>query len=188
MNAPAARSGMNDAKPSVLANFVLFQIGWFACVAGAAHDMALAGSGVALVIVVLHVARAVQPLQALKLVLVALLIGTVWDSALLATGWVRFSSGIFIQGIAPNWILTLWALFATTLNVSLTWLRGRWLLLILFGAVGGPLSYWGGVRMGAMTLVDPLPALLALAIGWAVIMVLLMLAAKRLNGFVVEGV
>ena len=168
----------------VVQNFILFQIGWFACVAGAAHDLAGPGTCVALVVVLLHIARAMQPLQELKLVLIALLIGLVWDSALVMTGWVKFTTGNFIANVAPHWILALWALFATTLNVSLAWLRGRWLLLIFFGAIGGPLSYWGGARMGAMVIASPVNITIALAIGWALIMVLLMLAAKRFNGYV----
>ena len=186
MNAVVANLHKNNTKPSVLANFVLFQIGWFACVVGAAHDMPLVGSCVALAVVAWHVLRATEPAEALNLVLFAFVIGTVWDSALVMSGWVRFSNGNFIEGVAPYWILALWALFATTLNVSMAWLQGRWILLVLFGAVGGPMSYWGGARMGAMTIVDPVSITVALAIGWAVMMVLLMLAARHFNGFVVK--
>jgi hypothetical protein len=173
-----------SGKLAILINFGLFQLGWFSCIVGAAHGLAWAGSCAVLLIVILHLFSAEQPMEAFKLVLLAVLIGAVWDSAMVMTGWIRFHDGNFIQGVAPHWILALWALFATTLNVSLVWMRNRHLITVLLGAIGGPLSYWGGARIGAITFVEPLPALIALAVGWALLMLLLMAAAQRFNGFV----
>ena len=101
---------------------------------------------------------------------------------MLATGVLQFHTGAFIAGVAPHWILALWALFATTLNVSLSWLRGRWLLAAVLGAIAGPLSYWGGAKLGALVLVQPLPAVVAMAIEWAIAMPLLMRLAQRFDG------
>ena len=63
------------------------------------------------------------------------------------------------------------------------WMRGRWALAALMGAVGGPLSYLAGSRLGAMSFEEPVSALLALAVIWAVAMPLLMLLSTRLDGF-----
>ena len=76
----------------------------------------------------------------------------------------------------------MWMLFATTLNVSMQWLRARPLLAALMGFVAGPLSYVAGEKLGGMTFVNETAALAALAIGWAVMMPLLMRLATRLNG------
>ena len=149
-------------------NFVVFQAGWWACVLGAAHDMATAGSLFAVVIIAAHIALVAQPLRELRLVAIALLIGVVWDSALLMSGWLDFRSGFLVPGMAPHWILALWALFAITLNHSLAWLHGRLSVAAVLGAIAGPLAYWGGVQMGAVFLFEPLYALLALAAGWAI--------------------
>jgi hypothetical protein len=37
----------------------------------------------------------------------------------------------------------------------------------LFGAVGGPLAFWAVSRLGAIELQDPTPALVLIAITWA---------------------
>ena len=134
-------------------NFVVFQAGWWACVLGAAHDMATAGSLFAVVIIAAHIALVAQPLRELRLVAIALLIGVVWDSALLA-------------------------LFAITLNHSLAWLHGRLSVAAVLGAIAGPLAYWGGVQTGAVFFFEPLYALLALAAGWAVFTPLLVRLAQ----------
>jgi len=87
-----------------------------------------------------------------------------------------------MSGLAPGWILALWALFATTLNASLRWLKGRPVLAVSLGAVVGPLSYVAGVKLGAVALVEPASGYAALVVEWAVAMPVLMALADRFNG------
>jgi hypothetical protein len=168
--------------PDLILNVVAFQVGWFSCVLGAAHELPWAGTAIAAAISVAHVARAARPAQEAKLILATVLIGALWDSSLAALGWLSFVSGVLIDATAPHWILGMYALFATTLNISLNWLKGRWLIAALLGAAAGPLSYWAGARLGAVVLLDQVPALVALGIGWAVMMPLLMALASRYDG------
>jgi len=166
----------------VLINVIGFQCGWFACVLGAAHGWPWAGTAAGGAIVAAHVLRAGRPLEELKLAAATVCIGALWDSALVSLGWVRFASGTFAKGVAPGWILALWALFATTLNVSLAPLKTRRVLAASLGAVAAPLSYWGGARLGALTFVEPAAAAAALAAGWAAMMPLLLALAVRCDG------
>ena len=185
MNIFAADRSLPAAVPTtarVVANFLAFQIGWFSCVLGAAHDLPWAGTAVAAAIVAAHIGSAARPLQELKLVAIALLIGTAWDSALVTLGWLDFRSGFFIEGMAPHWILALWALFAMTLNVSLAWMKTHLTAAVVLGAIAGPLAYWGGVRLGAVSFVEPMPAVVALSIGWALFTPLLAVLARRYDG------
>lgn len=170
------------SRQRLILNFVAFQLGWFACVLGAAHGWAWAGTTVAAVLVTAHVLFASRPAEELKLVGIALAIGAIWDSALLAFGWIDFTSGFLVHGLAPHWILALWALFAMTLNVSLGWLKKRLAIAAVLGAVSGPLAYWGGARLGAVTFVNPVFAVIALSIGWAVITPALARLARRFDG------
>ena len=167
---------------SMLINFIAFQVGWFACVLGAANGMPWLGPIVVTAAVALHLARARRPLQEFWLVCCAMAFGLVADSLLLATGWLSYPAGLWLPGLAPYWIVAMWALFATTLNVSMGWMRGRPLLTFLMGAVGGPLSYWAGQKLGAIELDPPGYALVALALAWGIAMPLLMWLAGRLDG------
>jgi hypothetical protein len=168
----------------LFANFLVFQIGWFACVLGGAHGLPWVGTGIALAIVAWHLTRAVRPKQELRLVLSAAAIGALFDSMLVALGWLAYPSGTLIAGTAPHWIVALWMLFATTLNLSLAWLRRRLFIAVLFGAVGGPLAYLGGAKLGAMSILAPTPALIALAVGWALLTPVLVNLSMRFDGFV----
>jgi hypothetical protein len=167
----------------MLANFILFQIGWFACVLGGAHDWPWLGTSIALAIVAWHVGRARRPRAEMILVLASAGIGAVADSVPVAAGWVRYASGTVVPGMVPVWLVAMWMLFATTLNVSLRWLRPHTFAAIALGAVGGPLAYWGGARLGGMEFVAPLAATAALAIGWAVLTPLLVRLARRFDGY-----
>jgi hypothetical protein len=70
--------------------------------------------------------------------------------------------------------------FASTLNLSLAWMQGRYLIAILFGGSGGPLAYFGAENLGAVTLTST-SSFIALGVGWAIITPLLLVVASRLN-------
>lgn len=170
-------------EPKIVLNFIAFQLGWFACVLGAANGHVLAGTLVVGAVVGLHLALARRALPEALLIAVAAVVGLVWDSAQVASGLMRYPTGNFAPGLAPYWILAMWALFATSLNLSLAWLRHRPWLAALFGGLGGPLAYLAGERLGGLEMPDPLLALGAQALGWAVLLPMLTRAATRLNGF-----
>lgn len=164
-------------------NLLLFQAGWFACVLGAAMQVPWAGALVALFAIGWHLARAKHPKAESFLVLLVVLVGMVFETLLVQMGWIRFDSGVFAPGLAPYWMGILWAMFATTLNVSLRWLRPRLGLAAVLGAIGGPLSYYAGAQMGALAFVNVELALTAVALGWAFLTPLLLVLARRLDGY-----
>ena len=165
----------------LLLNFFAFQFGWFATVLGAAKGMPWIGPIAVLAVVALHLSLSVRPKSELKLLLSAMLAGLVLDSLLVSSGWVAYPNGIMVDGLAPYWIITMWALFATTLNVSMKWMRGRPVLAVSMGAVGGPLSYLAGQKLGAISFIDPLFAMVALAIAWGLAMPILVFLADRFD-------
>jgi hypothetical protein len=175
-------------QKNIIINFVLFQVGWFACVLGAARQLPWLGVGVVMAVVAWHLWQARQPKSECILLLIALLIGGLFDQMLLSLNLVSYQAhGWYIlnnpSALVPAWILALWAVFVTTLNVSLRWMRGRWLVAILFGAIGGPLAYMGAVKLGAATL-NALPAsYIALSIGWAILTPLLLKISEKFDGF-----
>lgn len=163
-------------------NFFALEIAWFACVLGGASDRGLLGTMVAGAVIGLHLYLAQRPRSEVVLIVAAALIGLAWDSVLVAFGLFSYPTGNFAPGFAPYWIVAMWAVFATSLNLSLSWLKGRWFLAVLVGLVGGPLSYLAGERLGGVQMSDPVLALGAQAVGWAVLLPLLAYLATRLNG------
>jgi hypothetical protein len=168
---------------TVISNVVLYQLGWFACVLGAAHGRPWLGPLAAAAIIAWHLAHAALARPELALIACAVLLGALFDTLLAQSGWVHFSAGALIAGTAPCWMMALWGIFATTLNVSLRSLRTHPVLAMILGALGGPLAYFAGARLGALALVAAGPALSAIAIGWAALTPVLLLAARRFDGY-----
>ena len=166
----------------LLVNAAVFQIAWLLSVFGGAQQMPWLGPVAALLALALHLRAARQPFEEVLLVLSCGLIGASFDSILVAAGWVTYKSGLFSEYFAPYWIITMWMLFAMTLNVSMRWLRGKPRLAALLGFYGGPASYIAGQALGGIILVNQFAALTALAIGWAVMMPILMRLAENMDG------
>ena len=166
----------------IVINFVAFQAGWFACVLGAANGIPWLGPLLALPVLAWHLLHASAPASTLKLLLLAAAAGSLFDQLLLSLGWIQYPAAYWPAWLLPFWMTTLWALFASTLNVSLRWLRGRTLLAVTFGLIGGPLAYLAGQALGALELTQETPALLALAIGWGVMMPVLLRIASVFDG------
>lgn len=174
---PSART-----RTRLLINFAAFQLAWFAVVLGAAHNYLWSGVAVALTVMLLHLVMSHQPLRELQLLLLVVLLGTAWDSALSAQRVITYPSGQFSKDLAPVWIMAMWGLFATTLNVALVFLRRNYWLAAAFGAIGAPLSFLAGMRMRALQFPDLWLAMGVLAIGWAILMPILMSLAQRFDG------
>ena len=154
-------------------NFIGFQLGWFACVLGAAYGKTFLGLIAVLLIIALHLYRN-SSLAELYLILTAMVIGFIWESLLVTSGWLSYGLVADSLVFAPVWLVAMWALFATTINLSMAWLKKRWLLASLMGAVFGPLAFIAGQKLGAVQFLDRSLALLGLAIGWALLLPLLL--------------
>lgn len=165
-----------------LVNFAAFQIGWFSAVLGAANEMPWLGPLVFVGVLAIHLRLVSRPDLETGLVIASGVIGFYFDSLLVASNWVTYPSGMVSASFAPYWIVTMWMLFATTLNVSMRWLRDKPVVAAIFGAIGGPLSYLAGAKLGGIVFVDQVAALAALAIGWGSAMPILMALSKRLDG------
>jgi Protein of unknown function (DUF2878) len=166
----------------VIINFVLFQAAWFACVLGAANQQPYLGVIVTLLTLAWHLKTASKPIKALKLLGFTLLIGAIFDQCLLSFNLMQYQAHGWQTSIVPIWILALWLGFASALNVSLRWMRGKKLLMLLFGAIGGPLAYLSAEKLGAVVIQKPL-GFVVLSVGWAILTLLLVRLSQHFDGF-----
>jgi hypothetical protein len=163
----------------LLANLICFQVGWFACVLGPARGWTWQAPSLVAAIAAAWLLVAPRPLGLALVLALTGVVGLCWDSALAVLGLIAYRPGPLTPPLAPSWILAMWVLFATTLQVSLRWLRGRWWFAALLGAALAPLAYLGGARLGALQLLQPQLALLAQAAGWALLLPALVALARR---------
>jgi hypothetical protein len=149
-------------------NYISLQLGWFACVGGAARGLAWAGPSAAVVLVALHLAFSDDRARESRRLAVVGIMGLLLETGALSAGLYAYSAGGPVKWLAPAWIVALWVLLGTTFESSLSWLAGRPVLAAAFGAIGSPLSFSAGVKLGAARfLVPPSLGLCALAALWA---------------------
>jgi hypothetical protein len=169
---------------SIITNFLLFQLGWFACVLGGAYDQALFGCLVAIAVIAYHIYQSPGAMQEFRLLLLALIIGFVFESIVTSQGLARYSHGQLFDAIAPLWMILMWPLFATTLNLSMRWLKGLAPLLVaLVGAVFAPLAYYAGNRLGAVEYDNFTIAMSIISIAWAALLPALVTISLTLDAY-----
>ena len=163
-----------------LVNYALYQIGWFACVWGAASHRPWTGCLIALALVGVHLTLSIERFIEVRLIALATAVGAIVETFQIAAGTYRFTSGTVIDALPPVWLLTMWAQFATTFRHSLRTVISRPPQAALFGAIGGPIAFLAGERLGAVTLLEPLMhGLLRLSISWALALVVFSAVVRR---------
>lgn len=175
---------MSGSGAARLLNLGLYQAGWFACVLGGAHGRPWLGAVAGLAPVAAHLALVERRTEEARFVALVALAGTVVDSAQQAAGTVAFPSGHYAAWLCPGWLTVLWAQFATLPRHAFAWLARRPVACALLGAVGGPLAFLGGERLGAVTFPAGRTAGYALlALVWAAAFPALMFFAERSGAF-----
>nr|WP_255700934.1 DUF2878 domain-containing protein [Polynucleobacter sp. IMCC 29146] len=162
-----------------IANFVLFQVGWFACIFGGAFGYVMGAVIFSLALVAVSVWQAPFKKAEISLFLKIGLYGLVGDTLLQHLGLLHFKSPVPWPFLSPIWMWTLWVLFATTLNQSMAWLQGKPLIAALLGSIFGPLSYIAGVEMGAATWGNQTQAIVLIGLIWAIGMPVFLFWAKQ---------
>ncbi len=178
------RSSSLSHTPRILLNALAVNVGWFACVLGAAGGVPWVGPAVVAGLVAIHGLINRPDAGEWKLLGTMAFLGFGVDSALGAAGVFQYSSGLAGTGwLAPLWLIALWVNLGTAVNHCLGWLAGKPWLAANLGALGGAGAYVGGSRLGAMELGYSLPAaLLVLAAVWAVVFPAIYRLNARLHG------
>lgn len=171
---------MLTAMVARLSNFAAFYLGWFACVVGAARGWPAIGPLAVLALIGVHLSQQNDRGRELTLILMVGAIGSMIDSTQALLGVFAFvgAPGVWL---CPPWLTSLWLIFGTTFNSSMSWLAGRYRLAVVVGAVSGPFSYYCAVRLGVIEFPHPMFSVATLALVWAVTVPGLMWLRDRLT-------
>jgi len=165
-----------------LINYAIYQIGWFACVLGAASQRPWTGLVIAMALIGVHLVLSEERSIEIRLMVLATAVGAVVETIQIAAGTYRFTSGTLADALPPPWLLAMWAQFATTFRFSLRRLITRPVPAVLFGATGGPIAFLAGEALGAVTLLPPLGySLLRLSISWAIALAIFSVVVRRVS-------
>lgn len=164
----------------IIFNFVQFQLLWWVCVLSAEPGLSAGALLLVTGLTLLHLHFVEGWRQSIPLLLAAL-IGCLFDQVGYRMGWVDFSYHNSGASFIPLWMMALWLAFSCTLNVSLGWLQNQPLLAALLGAIFGPLAYWGAQQLGVVILSSEIKGLVWVACEWAIALPLLLAIRTRFN-------
>ena len=99
---------------------------------------------------------------------------------MLSTGLIRYPESSQFGAWAPHWIVAMWVLFATTINYGLSWVKRNWMVSLSAGLIGGPVAFYAGAGLGAVTFTNQALALAVIGAGWAVLLPLVVLIADTI--------
>lgn len=167
----------------MIVNFSLFQVAWLAGIIGGANDWPLLGALPAIVVVAVHLLMNSDQLKReISLIFGITILGLIVEMSFVSLGTLHYTGTKIDAVLPPIWIVMLWFAFGTLPHGSLDWMSRRIWLQLFLGALFGPLSYFGGVRLGAATMSKPImDSLIIISLGWAVAMVLMFQMAGRLS-------
>lgn len=150
---------------------------WFAAALTASSGWHPVGVLANLAVFIVHVVTSAHVRREILRGAVALALGLLVELVQQHAGGLRAQQA---TELPPLWLLSLWPVFASAMMTghSLAWLQRRKSLAAGIGAVVGPLSYWGGARLGALEL-DGLRSVIAISICWGVAMPALALVAEK---------
>lgn len=169
-------------RSKLIINFVLFQLSWFACVIGASKAMPWLGVAITALVVAWHIMQTPHKKPEIQLSLICLVLGGFFDQTIVSFELISYMHPGWSSALVPAWILAMWLAFSTILNIGLRWMHGRYMVAVIFGAIGGPLAYIGAANLGAVILHGN-SSYIALSLGWAVVTPVLVNIAARFDGF-----
>ncbi|MDX6769248.1 MAG: DUF2878 domain-containing protein [Elusimicrobiota bacterium] len=151
---------------AALLNYLGFQAGWLANVMGAGREAFLLGPAVSLLLLGAHAAGAADRRKEAARLLAVAAFGLALELAFASLGRYEYAGSGRLP--LPLWVVSLWLLFAATLDSSLRWLSDRPVLACVLGAFAGPLSFQAGVGLGAGRYLASAPeASVLLSVLWA---------------------
>lgn len=163
-------------QPSTVLNAVLFQVGWFVCVLGGNSVSVLA----VIVMLLCHWLFVSKNSGEWKSILFVAVLGVLIDSLLFSLSVLVFPQHDLLP---PIWLMSLWIIFATTLNHAFKWLQSHLMLAVWVGGIFGPLSYLAGVKLTDVDFgISSVYALLILSVIWAIFLPFALHVPVRFRG------
>ena len=149
-------------------NIIGFYIVWWGCVLGIIYHYPYIGPILCLFFIFIHIKYIAINNTELKLIIYISILGTFVDSTFIITNLLNYKGGYGENIlIAPLWITSMWAGFATSINHSMKWLKGKNLIGFTLGAIFGPLAYITGAKFNVIEFTSNYDfTIVALALAW----------------------
>lgn len=147
-----------------------FKVTWLGCVMGEIYISSYFGLIVGIIYLFIFFYFEKNKKRAFNIILIFSLAGYSFDSFLSYSDLYKINSDINFLFL-PIWFLVLWPSFSSLLVNLFSFLKNNLIISILFGAIFGPLSYYAGIALGLVTLIN-YESFILMSFFWGVLMFL----------------
>jgi len=175
---------LSSSKLRTAWSVVALDVGWFACVLGAAWRVHWLGAFVVSLLWAVNILTSEKDamVSQIALGLACLLIGFGMDTILISIGTYEPNRWLLPHPLTTVWLLMLWLNFSLALPGSLKWFQGHLFFAAIAGSVFGPLAYLAASRLGAIRIEPPISGrLFLISFGWLIAMPLISATARKLH-------
>ena len=163
-------------------NVISVDIGWGACVLGAAWGYHWLGMVVVLLLLIIHIAVIERNKIWIVFVVafITIVTGFLADTLLIILGMVEPNRWLMPPPLTALWDLMIWVNFSLALDRALRFLQKTPFLAAVLGAIIAPPTYYAAGRLGALRFSEPsYLGLIWVGVIWFFVMPWLGLMAKR---------
>ncbi|MDH3391920.1 MAG: DUF2878 domain-containing protein [Desulfobulbaceae bacterium] len=173
---------MGIKKYSTPVNFIIFQACWFACVIGAAKNLGWLGPLLVFITVPLQIHLLTENHRAeIFFAIICGISGSLLETLMIVASVYTPVDQVWGQ-ICPPWMAALWFNFALLVSISLAWLKGKYAVAAILGGLAGPIAYWGGEKLGALTVAATFSrGYVIIAVMWAIALPMLVYLHNNLT-------
>lgn len=145
-----------------------FYIGFFIAIIGATSGAFWWGPLFFLVMLTIHLFFYGHPRHEFLFVMIVCIIGIAAESLLIRNQIITYPGTR--NFLPPLWLVSIYGMYAMTVDHSLKWFRHHKFLTIPLGAISAAFSYLAGARLGAATFLVPTTELLiAISLLWGIL-------------------
>lgn len=142
---------MNSKNTFLFINGIIFYTYWWLSIWGASIGNFYIGPAVAVSYFILHFIIVKDKFKEFKNLLFCVFIGFIFESILLYLGFLEYKS-MMNSSVIPIWVIILWAGYSLTVFHSFQYIKGRYFLSLIIGALFAPLIHISGAKTGAVVL------------------------------------
>ena len=139
----------------ILFNIFGFYFCWWISIYGASVEIYYLGPLSVLLFLFIHLYKIVYHKNEILFLIICFFVGATIDTLLLRFNVIEYDGFLpYYYDIAPLWVVCLWVCFGATISHSFKWVKRRYLLLSILGAMSGPIIYFSATKFNTLHFIN----------------------------------
>ena len=136
-----------SSKLIKIINLIFFYLIWWGCILGIRSNCDYVGPILTLVFIAAHLKMVAELKKELILILCCGFLGLTVENLYLYFNFISYEGYLISKSFMPPlWVVCIWIALAMTINHSMVFLKDRWIITVICGAIFGPACYFAVMK------------------------------------------